>query len=280
MNVDQMLTHISEQGYVCVESFVPQEKLNAFMPEVYKRFERQSFNGTVGYVDYGDQKYLQWTLSVHPEILRLYLHPIVLECSENYIGTPVHLQNYRIYQNKPGLKMNWHVDNKRTNADLSSTMLLDKGLVAIIYLEDVKQGPFQFVAKSHQWAWKDLREVWNDQVSSFEKDIVTFNNKPAGTLILFDFRGIHRAQPYFSGSPRIAFLAEYAGTESPAGEPIFLEASSLKNLTAKEQQVLRFGCVPSAPTWPIPIDADQKHYIRRTAKSYIRRLFRKMKEGY
>ena len=276
MNAEPMLTHICEQGYVCVENFVPQEKLNAFMPEVHKRFERQSFNGTVGYVDFGDQKYLQWTLSVHPEILRLYLHPTILECSENYVGTPVHLQHYRIFQNQPGYKMKWHVDNKH----LSNTMLINKGLTAIIYLEDLNQGPLQYVAKSHQWAWKDLREVWEDQVSSFEKDIVTFNNKPAGTLILFDFCGLHRPQPYFSGPPRTAFLAQYTGIEWPAGEPIFLEASSLKNLTAKEQQVLRFGRVPSAPTWPIPIDADQNSYLRTTAKSYVKRLFRKMKGGY
>jgi ectoine hydroxylase-related dioxygenase (phytanoyl-CoA dioxygenase family) len=43
MNADQMRTQICEQGYVCVENFVPYEKLKAFMPEVYKRFERQSF---------------------------------------------------------------------------------------------------------------------------------------------------------------------------------------------------------------------------------------------
>jgi ectoine hydroxylase-related dioxygenase (phytanoyl-CoA dioxygenase family) len=278
MKADQMLTQISEQGYVCVENFVPQEKLKAFMPEVYKRFERQSFNGTVGHIQVGNQKYLQWTLSVHPEILRLYLHPSILECCERYIGTPVHLQDYRIYQNQPGLKMAWHVDNKQTNEDLTSSMLSNQGLIAIIYLEEVKQGPFQFVAKSHQWAWKDSREVWEDQALSFEKDIVTFNNKPAGTLILYDFRGIHRAQPYFSGPPRTAFFAQYAGIEWPAGEPIFLETSSLKNLTAKEQQVLRFGRVPSAPTWPIPIDADQKPLvdIPTIAKSYAKNFFQKM----
>jgi hypothetical protein len=37
---------------------------------------------------------------------------------------------------------------------------------------------------------------------------VTFNEL-AGTLILYDFRGIHRAQPFARGLPRTAMFAQY-----------------------------------------------------------------------
>jgi hypothetical protein len=35
---------------------VSRETLQRFMPEVYRRFDRQSFNGTIGHVRYGPQK--------------------------------------------------------------------------------------------------------------------------------------------------------------------------------------------------------------------------------
>jgi len=61
----------------------------------------------------------------------------------------VYFQDYRIYQNLEGCEMAWHVDNKQTLEDRSSRMLENKGLIAIVYLEDVNHGPFEFVRLSH-----------------------------------------------------------------------------------------------------------------------------------
>jgi len=77
--------------------------------------------------------------------LKLYLHPILVECGERYIGSDVHLRDYRIYQNLDGCEIAWHVDNKQPLEDLSSRMLENKSLIAIVYLEDVNHGPFEFV---------------------------------------------------------------------------------------------------------------------------------------
>jgi hypothetical protein len=258
INTDEILSRIESDGYCLIPGFVAQETLQRFMPEVYKRFDRQSFNGTIGHVRYGQQKYLQHTLAVHEEILRLYLHPILVECSERYIGSDVHLQDYRIYQNLEGSEMAWHVDNKQTLEDLSSAMLANKGLIAIVYLEDVDHGPFEFVRSSHHWAWKENLENWDKRVEEFKKEVISFNNQPAGTLILYDFRGIHRAKPFTAGSPRTAMFAQYAGVDWPTGEPIVLDTSTLAELSPKEARILRFGRKASSPTWPIPADADQQ----------------------
>jgi len=258
LTTDEMLAQIESEGYCVVPDFVSRETLQQFMPEVYRRFDRQSFNGTIGHVRYGHQKYLQHTLAVHEEILKLYLHPLLIECGERYIGSDVHLQDYRIYQNLEGCEMGWHVDNKQTLEDLSSRMLDNKGLIAIVYLEDVHHGPFEFVRLSHHWAWKEHRENWNERFEEFQNDVVTFNHHPAGTLILYDFRGIHRAQPFPKGAPRTALFAQYAGVDWPTGEPIILDASMLSNLSPQHTGVLRFGRQASSPTWPIPVDADQR----------------------
>ena len=271
---DKILSGIESEGYSVVPGFVPQGTLQRFMSEVHRRFNRQSFNGTIGHVRYGNQKYLQHTLAVHEEILRLYLHPIIVECSERYIGSDVHLQDYRIYQNLEGDEMPWHVDNKQTLDDLSSHMLQNKGLIAIVYLEDVDHGPFEFVRLSHHWAWKENIESWNERQGEFRKDVVTFNHQPAGTLILYDFRGIHRAQPFSKGSPRTAMFAQYAGVEWPTGEPIILDSSMLGNLSSKDARVLRLGRKASSPTWPIPADAEQRPPVPGLGPRVARRVAR------
>ncbi len=185
LTTGDIISRIESEGYCVVPDFVSREALQRFMPEVYRRFDRQSFNGTIGHVRISNQKYLQHTLAVHEEIIKLYLHPILVECSERYIGSDVHLQDYRIYQNLEGCKMAWHVDNKQTLENLSSRMLENKGLIAIVYLEDVNHGPFEFVRLSHHWAWKENLENWNERFEEFRKDVVTFNHQPAGTLILY-----------------------------------------------------------------------------------------------
>jgi hypothetical protein len=258
LRTGEITSRIESDGYCVVPDFVPPETLQRFMPEVYRRFDRVSFNGTIGHVRFHKQKYLQHTLTVHEEILKLYLHPLLVECSQIYIGSDVHLQDYRIYQNLEGCEMAWHVDNKQTLEDLSSRMLDNKGLIAIVYLEDVDHGAFQFVRGSHQWAWKENVEDWNNRFAEFREDVVTFDHRPAGTLILYDFRGIHRAQPFAKGSPRTAMFAQYAGVEWPTGEPIILDSGMLANLSPRDARVLRFGRRASSPTWPIPADAEQR----------------------
>ena len=258
LTASEIISRVESEGYCVVPSFVSRETLQRFMPEVYRRFDRQSFNGTIGHVRYYDQKYLQHTLAVHEEILKLYLHPLIIECCERYIGSDVHLEDYRIYQNLEGCNMVWHVDNKQTLEDLTSRMLKNKGLIAIVYLEDIDHGAFEFVRSSHHWAWKENLENWNERFGEFREDIVTCDHQPAGTLILYDFRGIHRAQPFLKGSPRTAMFAQYAGVDWPTGEPIILDSSMLCNLSPKDACVLRFGRKASSPTWPIPENAVQR----------------------
>jgi len=254
MDKKETLNRIESQGFTVIEDFISQKTLDEFMPEVYRRFDRLSYNGTKGYVKVGGQKFLQDTLTVHEEILRIFTHPFIIDCCEQYTGKPVHLSDYRIYQNFAGYQMSWHVDNKQTMPDQTETMLDYKGLIALIYLDDVDHGPFQLVRGSHLWSSAFHKEKWNDVIEKYSKDIVTFNNERAGTAILYDTRGIHRGEPFQEGTPRTALLAQYADFDKPAGEPIFINTEHLSGLSERSKQVLRFGKKTSCPTWPIPAD--------------------------
>ena len=266
MDKKATLDYIRREGFAVIEDFVSRRTLDKFMPEVSRRFDRLSYNGTKGYVKVAGQKYLQDTLTVHEEILKIYLHPFILDCCEEYTEKLVHLSDYRIYQNLEGHRMPWHVDNKQTMPDHTETMLDYKGLIALIYLNDVDHGPFQLVRGSHLWTAGYFKEMWDDVIERYLKDIVTFNNHKAGTLLLYDTRGIHRAQPFQRGTPRTALLAQYADFDKPAGEPIFINTEHLSQLSERSAQVLRFGKKASSPTWPIP--ADKIQHTQGTNRSY------------
>jgi ectoine hydroxylase-related dioxygenase (phytanoyl-CoA dioxygenase family) len=269
VNKKETINRIDTEGFAVIEDFISQKTLDKFMPEVYRRFDRLSYNGTKGYVGVRTQKYLQDTLTVHEEILKIYLHPFIIDCCEEYTGKAVHLSDYRIYQNLPGEQMCWHVDNKQTLGDLTSKMLDCRGLITIIYLDNIDHGPFQFVRGSHLWASRFYKEVWDDVIENYSKDIVSFNNKKAGTAIFYDFRGIHRAEPFQKGTPRTALFAQYADSDMPTGEPIFINTEHIAGLSERSSQVLRFGKKASAPTWPIPPDKIQNMQTESPRSSYL-----------
>jgi hypothetical protein len=268
----EVAQQVGKQGYCAVPGFLSKERMGTFMPEVMRRFDRLSHNGAIGHVLAGTQKFLQHTLMVHEEILGIYIDPFIVGCAEAYSGTDVHLQDYRIYQNLGGCKMHWHVDNKCPAGDGMAELLKHKGLIIVIYLSDSPHGSFQFVSGSHEWSWEKNLEDWESHQDTFQEDIVTFN-EPAGTLVMFDFRGIHRAKPFDHGEPRTACFAQYAPTTSPAGEPIFVDTGMLDGLTEKQMQVLRFGRPASAPTWPIPAD----HVHEGRLQSFTNKVKRKVK---
>jgi ectoine hydroxylase-related dioxygenase (phytanoyl-CoA dioxygenase family) len=165
--------------------------------------------------------------------------------------------------------MPWHVDNKQTMPDHTQTMLDYKGLIALVYLDDVDHGPFQLVRRSHLWTSDFYKEMWDDVIEKYSKDIVAFNNQKAGTLILYDTRGIHRAEPFQRGTPRTALLAQYADFDKPAGEPIFINTEHVSRLSERSAQVLRFGKKASSPTWPIPADKIQNIQTETRRFSYL-----------
>jgi ectoine hydroxylase-related dioxygenase (phytanoyl-CoA dioxygenase family) len=168
--------------------------------------------------------------------------------------------------------MPWHVDNKQTLGDLTSKMLDYKGLITIIYLDDIDHGPFQFVRGSHLWASGFNKEVWDEVIEKYSKDIVTINNQKAGTAIFYDFRGVHRAEPFQKGTPRTALFAQYADFDMPTGEPIFINTEHIAELSERSMQVLRFGKKASAPTWPIPADRIQSTQRENRRSSYLSQL--------
>ena len=118
----------------------------------------------------------------HKGVLDLYLNPFLIEIAEKFSQQPVHLQDYRIYQNLKGCKMRWHVDNKQTTLEGESKLLNHRGLIIIIYLSNSPHGSFQFVRKSHKWSSEKKMEDWESEEKNFYRDIVTFEENAGACM--------------------------------------------------------------------------------------------------
>ena len=295
INIKQSIERIDEDGFVDLTGLITKKTINKIYDSVSKPFSVTHVNGRRGYIKMGDQHFLANTLTWGKEIIDTYTNPHLIELCEKYSESEVHLSNYRIYKTLPSMdfSMWWHVDNKidkynyDTNAFEVSVISADKGLIIIMYLVDVEEGGVQLVKGSHKWSRKHLeKESFDDMEDSFKENIVTFNNKPKGTLIAYDYATIHRATPYNKGKSRMSLFGQYSPTWMPNGEPIILDARDIANLSTQQKRILNFGKTSSTENWPIsnPVeslnlkeikDLIQKQSTGTLVKEVFKRFFRK-----
>ena len=259
-STQEALESIKQKGYVELKNIFSQEKVEKVNQIIESPLNRPSINGSKGYIRKNNIRFLFATLSWGREIIELYTHPAVIRLIDEYVGEPVHLSNFRIYRTFPSRyeRMAWHVDNKFEDYDEKSgtftthLALHDKGIIMIMYLSDVEDGGFQIVEGSHLWSFKEPKETWDDREKDFSDKIVTFNNRPKGTTIIYDYRCVHRAKPY-QGTRQIrtSLFGQFSPSFMPVGEPILLNARDIDQLNDLQKRVLKVGEIPSSENWPI-----------------------------
>jgi ectoine hydroxylase-related dioxygenase (phytanoyl-CoA dioxygenase family) len=256
---EEYLDQIEQKGYVEIPDIFPIEMIDKTNQIIERPFNTPTINGKRGYVQFGNARFLSSTLSWGREIIDLYTHPSVVALANAYTGDQVHLSNYRIYRTFPSetAKMAWHVDNKIDTYDYDQDQFVmhmvaqDKGLILIMYLTDIDEGGLQIVEESHKWTFEHEKESWDNQEAEFADKVVTFNHRPKGTAIFYDYRCIHRAQPYTSSKVRTSLFGQYSPSWMPTGEPILLNVRDLQGLSPEQQRVLNFGQSPTTENWPI-----------------------------
>jgi hypothetical protein len=295
ININHSIERIDEDGFVDLTGLIPKETIEKICECVSRPFSDTHVNGRRGYIRMGDQHFLANTLTWGKEIIDTYTNPLLIELCEKYSESDVHLSNYRIYKTLPSkeFSMWWHVDNKidKYNYDTNTfdvdVVSADRGLIIIMYLVDVEEGGVQLVKGSHKWSRKHFgKESFDDMETSFKENIITFNNRPKGTLIAYDYATIHRATPYYKGKSRMSLFGQYSPTWMPNGEPIILDARDIANLSTQQKRILNFGKTSSTENWPIanPVesldireinDLVQKQPTTTLAKELFKRFFRK-----
>ncbi|MGA0414853.1 MAG: phytanoyl-CoA dioxygenase family protein [Flavobacteriaceae bacterium] len=282
----EILKRIENQGFCEIECTVSDKKLNNIQQIIKKAFEKPMINGQSGYVLSKGYKYLYQTLSWSKDIVDFYTNEKLIDIIETYQQSKVHISNYRIYSSnsKKSSKMPWHTDNKIDFFDEEKEKFItklapnDKGIIMISYLSDVIDGGLQIVKGSHKWAFNE--EVWEGRENEFVDKIVTFNNRKAGTTIIYDYRCIHRAKPYTSKTKedRISAFAQFSSENMPVGEPILLPTEYSDTLSSKQKQLLNFGLKPSTKNWPIgmPYEISQFSWGLKKRLEYCKGIIRKI----
>jgi hypothetical protein len=293
ININDSIERINQDGFVDLTGLINKNTIDKISDCVSRPFSVTHVNGRRGYIKMGDQHFLANTLTWGKEIIETYTNPHLIELCEKYSESEVHLSNYRIYKTLPSkdFSMCWHVDNKidkynyDTNVFDVNVISADRGLIIIMYLVDVEEGGVQLVKGSHKWSRKHLeKESFDDMETSFKENIVTFNNRPRGTLIAYDYATIHRATPYYKGKSRMSLFGQYSPNWMPNGEPIILDARDIANLSTQQKRILNFGKTSSTENWPIakPVetldskeinDLVQKQPIEKLAKELFKRIW-------
>jgi len=290
MQLTQSSNSLNEKGYIEFENLIPEDCIVRINELIEKPLNRPMINGRLGYIKKDNIRYLSSSLSWGREIIEAYTNQDIVQLMEHYVHEEVHLSNYRIYRSFPSSyeRMKWHVDNKTDvydeakNRFINKVALHDKGIIMIVYLSNVEDGGLQIVSGSHQWSFKEDKENWDDRVNQFREQIVTFNNRRRGTVILYDYRCIHRAQPFRKGNPRTSLFGQYSPSFMPVGEPILLCTRDLDGLSDMQKRILNFNQTPSGENWPIGSVGDLVHEIGlpQTATSLMISIFKKLAKKF
>lgn len=142
---------------------------------------------------------LKTSLEDIPSFFQYWLHPVILDLIEAYNGFRPYLTEAYIRRNFPA---KYRVMNHFWHRDRNSR---DPILKAFIFLSDCKleNGPHEYIAGSIQdrrldnqnyYSDSEVDNIYPEDCSSRIRSIV-----PAGTVILEDTRGLHRASIPFTG---------------------------------------------------------------------------------
>ena len=170
----------------------------------------------------------------------------ILEISEKYLGEKFRLKCHRVYSVGSGSKNPWHTDDKKYGQKNDKI----KGLVFIIYLNDVYDGEFQAVKGSHTFS-RDFKYPNFDThvMDKYNKSIVSFK-MPKGSIVIFDNKTIHRAKPYFDFFWRRKSLFFQIDNEVEDGEKILIKTEFIKNLSHNQSMLLGMGLPSNMPHEP------------------------------
>ncbi len=282
-DLDYLNQILETDGFVDLTGLIDDQNIEAINNSIELAMNQPHANGQRGYVKQGCQRYLADTLSYGKEVIDVYTNNTLIDLAEKYSNDKVHLSNYRIYSTYPSddFKMWWHLDNKIDTYDFDNKCFIqkvvpeDKGLIFLMYLSDVEDGGVQLVKGSHKWSRDYDCEGFDHMEEDFKNEIVTFNDRPKGTFVAYDYATIHRAKPYNGGQVRTSMFGQLSPSRMPAGEPILLNVRDLNHLTKKQKQVLNFGNEPTTLNWPIgtleeflPPVKEEVSFIKK-----LRRLF-------
>lgn len=236
LDADTVKKALAEDGVFAMDGAMTADAIAAIAQDVAENRTGFNRNGITGSY-YFHQFYLCHMLAVSRTFTRLVTHPKVFDITERIIGPDFRLKALRYYETYGHHRMQWHTDNKTSRAYAQIP-----GIIFIAYISDVADGEFQYVKRSHRWSGENAYNDYSDAfvAQNFAADIARFKGA-AGTIIIYDTYGIHRASPVEQPDFVRKSLFWQIDREVGKAEPILLNPEFLEASDSRTLRYLGFG---------------------------------------
>ena len=183
------------------------------------------------------QYFLTHMLAVSRAFFEYCTHTAVLDIAQSVLGQKFRLKALRYYETYGGHKMQWHTDNK-TNKGFAEI----SGIIFIAYVSDVDDGAFQYVKGSHKWSGQHRHSDYTDEFieRGHASDVVEFR-QPAGSVIIYDSYGIHRAAPVADWNFVRKSLFFQVDAHLGDGEKVLVDTQFVEHADERTKMFLGFG---------------------------------------
>ena len=143
-------------------------------------------------VRYHHQTYFTHALAASRIFFDLVTHPGLRALCRVHLGERFRLKCQRYYLSGLQHELSWHTDNKTPLGARTDVA----GIGVVMYLNDTDAGELQVLSGSHAWSARTGRTEFGDAEinARHAADILTIR-RPAGAVILFDTRTLHRTRP-------------------------------------------------------------------------------------
>jgi hypothetical protein len=188
--VDQIVAAINKDGFIRIDNCFQESFLDSVKADVAANRFFVNRNGLSGCYS-NTQYYFVNLMAVSRSFVSLIVSKQLRSVLKSYFADGCRMKALRYYETYGGHHMQWHTDNKT-----SSGFAQIPGLIFIFYAEDVADGEFQYVRGSHEWSVKSGMNDYTDEFieKNYGDKIESFKGS-AGTLVIYNTYGIHRARP-------------------------------------------------------------------------------------
>ena len=195
LNSSKIIRDIYKNGFSVVKGLVSSSETKNFI-KLLESSRNANANNIIGGSSSTGSYFLSNGIACSDNLLKLIASDTIIDLSSKYLDSQPYLKCHRVYKTVGKISnFPWHTDNKDKNSKFDNS----KGIICILYLNDIKKGGLEVIPKGYHKA--EFSKPSNKVIRSLIRENGTFRFEGnAGDAIFFDQALIHRAaQDFFAG---------------------------------------------------------------------------------
>jgi hypothetical protein len=229
-------SRLENDGFIVLNKFFSEKFISSIINDVEEN--KFSINANIPTGVYAHRQYYFCDLLTISEYFFNFLtSKFLTSFLKKYFSEKCRIKAIRYYETFAHHNMQWHTDNKKSGKEFANI----DGLIFIFYCVDVNEGQFQYIKGSHKWSSeRKMNDYSDDWINKNCKEEIVDFKASAGTLIIYDAKGIHRAKPFQNSKfVRKSVFVQFDNNIED-GTPIYLNTSFFKKELIKDQWLLDF----------------------------------------